>query len=228
MRCDLTKPEDKLVALSGTAMEMQSILNDEYFAGLWRGYFIPGLLWYVDGWTFGPKSCRAQPYRAPSWSWASVDGYVDYALTSDFYGDFVDILDVQITPANSANALGQVISGFVKVLGQLIEIAAPEVFYGTGISISGCFYPDDEAEIVGETYYCLPLKISQVPGCSESLYGLVLELVSGYEYKRVGVFKIDEDERLEYLGRETPTSSVSRGVGLCFDQAINKQTLVIV
>ncbi|KAJ4197280.1 hypothetical protein NW759_016330, partial [Fusarium solani] len=36
MDCGLTKLEDRVVALSGVAKEMQALLNDEYIAGLWR------------------------------------------------------------------------------------------------------------------------------------------------------------------------------------------------
>ncbi len=35
-RCDLTKAEDKLVAISGLARRVQSLLGDEYSAGLWK------------------------------------------------------------------------------------------------------------------------------------------------------------------------------------------------
>ena len=52
----------------------------DYFAGLWKGFFISGLAWSV----YHPSLARAsrQPHRrysaycAPTWSWASVDGPV--------------------------------------------------------------------------------------------------------------------------------------------------------
>ncbi|KAJ0160670.1 hypothetical protein CTA2_7562 [Colletotrichum tanaceti] len=65
---EMTDPADKLPAISGIAKVMSKILDDEYVAGLWRGHLIRGLCWQG-------LSCRAvEGYRAPSWSWASVDG----------------------------------------------------------------------------------------------------------------------------------------------------------
>jgi hypothetical protein len=75
--CQLTRAEDKLPALSGIAKTIQPFLaNRDYFAGLWGEDFIPNLLWFVkipdSGYT--GFSRRPQTYRAPSWSWASIEG----------------------------------------------------------------------------------------------------------------------------------------------------------
>ena len=68
----LTKSEDKLIALSGIAKRMQSKINSHYFAGLWRTFFELQLLWHVES----DGSSRLPEYRAPSWSWAKVDGKI--------------------------------------------------------------------------------------------------------------------------------------------------------
>ncbi|KAL8373083.1 hypothetical protein RB599_000342 [Gaeumannomyces hyphopodioides] len=79
-RCRLTFPSDKLVALSAVAKHMSVLLQDEYCAGLWRGSLEEGLGWFVNGFeTARPESVQETSrgstavYRAPSWSWASVD-----------------------------------------------------------------------------------------------------------------------------------------------------------
>jgi hypothetical protein len=75
----LTKSSDKLIALSGIAMRTQYKLIEQgvdvdYIAGLWSGpYLVTGLLWYVSYST----TTRLDFYRAPSWSWASVDGTIE-------------------------------------------------------------------------------------------------------------------------------------------------------
>lgn len=64
---DLKFPGDKLPAISGIAKAHQEQLQDEYVAGLWRGSMIEGLCWHtLDG-------KAVADYRAPSWSWASLD-----------------------------------------------------------------------------------------------------------------------------------------------------------
>jgi hypothetical protein len=69
----LTVSSDKLPALSGVA----AIVNHDgemghYLAGIWSRHFIAGLAWSR------PFFLLTSPpaYRAPSWSWASVDGAV--------------------------------------------------------------------------------------------------------------------------------------------------------
>ena len=69
--CDLTRAEDKLVAISGLAKRVQSCLDDEYLAGLWKGSLPSELLWYATRSDGCPK--RSSSYYAPTWSWASIE-----------------------------------------------------------------------------------------------------------------------------------------------------------
>jgi hypothetical protein len=78
-RTRLSKPEDKLPAFSGMAKEFQHALvkvsssTVQYLAGRWSIHLAQQL-----GWECMPGSPRSRPinYRAPSWSWAAVDGEV--------------------------------------------------------------------------------------------------------------------------------------------------------
>ena len=72
---NLTKPRDKLVAISGLAKDIHSRLTvkDKYIVGLWRRHLLLHMLWKVS---YGKKGSRPQPYRAPTWSWASVEGTI--------------------------------------------------------------------------------------------------------------------------------------------------------
>ena len=77
--CDLTRPEDKLVAISGLAKRVQRCLGDEYIAGLWRESLPSELLWGVGKGDLNKRpSTRSNLYRAPTWSWASIDGWIYY------------------------------------------------------------------------------------------------------------------------------------------------------
>jgi len=61
---------DRLPALAGLAKALAERTGDEYLAGIWKKGLIEGLLWY------GEDDLLLTPtYRAPSWSWASVDGF---------------------------------------------------------------------------------------------------------------------------------------------------------
>ena len=76
--CDLTYTADKLSAISGIAHEYAAITEDIYIAGHWLQDLPSSLMWsarYSDSSIF-----RASTYRAPSWSWASVDGAVAFGV----------------------------------------------------------------------------------------------------------------------------------------------------
>lgn len=68
----LTFPGDKLIAISGVAKKYRHETNDEYVAGMWRKDLANWILWYVRQW----PSPRPLVYRAPTWSWASVDNVI--------------------------------------------------------------------------------------------------------------------------------------------------------
>jgi hypothetical protein len=105
----LSHAEDKLVALSGLVKFIQHRTKDEYLWGHWKStlplslnWFIPsGHRYFGDGIAkFGmlSKSCgrRSSIYRAPSWSWASIDGIVDFKQFWDDtrYVNICSVLDV--------------------------------------------------------------------------------------------------------------------------------------
>jgi hypothetical protein len=79
-RRSLTKQIDILPAVSGIAQAIARSTSDEYFGGLWESYLPRCLLWRST-WTIEhglATHSRPIDYLAPSWSWASIRGPVDY------------------------------------------------------------------------------------------------------------------------------------------------------
>ncbi|KAM7196672.1 hypothetical protein V8F33_006012 [Rhypophila sp. PSN 637] len=76
----LSKPTDKLPAIAGLAAKLSALLGWTYAAGLWAQDLHTGLMWSA----VTPETLvrHKTPLRAPSWSWASVDGGVTYPLWS--------------------------------------------------------------------------------------------------------------------------------------------------
>lgn len=76
----LTKDYDVLPALAGIARVFQSVLKDEYCAGLWKKDLLCSLIkWERIPRYPADKSIRFDPtrsseYLAPSWSWGSMLG----------------------------------------------------------------------------------------------------------------------------------------------------------
>ncbi|KAJ3545111.1 hypothetical protein NM208_g2679 [Fusarium decemcellulare] len=69
----LTKETDRVFAFSAIVRSFgkSESMEDQYLAGLWRRDLPRGLFWGVDG---GSITHRADGYRAPSWSWVSLEG----------------------------------------------------------------------------------------------------------------------------------------------------------
>lgn len=79
-RTQLTKPQqDKFVALAGIAELVSCAHDDTYCAGLFRNCMVDQLCWAADP-NYGTRPGRAKEWRAPTWSWASLDQGV-YART---------------------------------------------------------------------------------------------------------------------------------------------------
>jgi hypothetical protein len=201
-RCNLTREEDKLVALSGIAKMIQSrFLDCFYIAGLWKQSLHTNLLWFVseDRQTNGLPTSRPKQYRAPSWSWASVEGIIETFSISpgESQADF-NILSVDIETIGPDNT-GQVTSGLMRVAGNLLTISTkerhglqqPTLINGVWFSMwQFGFSPDvDEPH---QNLHCLPLRKGKQDG-KQILCCLLLQptFVKTGQFTRFGRIWID-------------------------------------
>ena len=73
-RCSLTRPGDKLPALTGIIRQIQTFTKDKCYMGVWQSKVPYCLLWLRE-----KETLEAPPgYRAPSWSWAAYDGEIQF------------------------------------------------------------------------------------------------------------------------------------------------------
>ncbi|KAH7406373.1 heterokaryon incompatibility protein-domain-containing protein [Phaeosphaeria sp. MPI-PUGE-AT-0046c] len=96
---------DKLPAIAALAERFAPVLGD-YYAGIWSYAFIRQLTWQ-HAQMVKPDFDRTV-YRAPSWSWASIDGEILYAR-----GDFIQEVEctrisVKTTPKDREAPYGEV------------------------------------------------------------------------------------------------------------------------
>lgn len=107
---------DKLSALSALALSYSPIFGPEYFAGIWATSAVQQLCWCApDIRLFFTRPPR---YRAPSWSWAALDGRVYFpsflqennASVCVPYHRF-KIVEWQIRPKTASLAYGEVTAG---------------------------------------------------------------------------------------------------------------------
>lgn len=120
----ITQKSDVFPALSGLAQRFHKILGETYFAGIWSGDLIGGLLWSVD-----MNSQKGESYRAPSWSWACLRSCrlrfnCNY---ENVIGDPIcRIFKVEVTTRTS-NPYGEVVGGklFVKGILKMARAVIP-------------------------------------------------------------------------------------------------------
>lgn len=113
--CDFTNPEDKLWAFSGIAELFSEAAGGRYFAGLWESRLLDTMDWRVNS----RRPRLSLTYRAPSWSWASIDGPVFFDLPCFRYHHLVEILEVKIEPTKG-NYLGGISDAFLRLKGPLV------------------------------------------------------------------------------------------------------------
>jgi hypothetical protein len=114
----LTEPADMLPAISGCAKEIAKITGDVYLSGLWKRTLIDDLLWFQRG-KWQPRPA----WRAPSWSWASVDTLNGIRYIRNQYAQCTRVIDGKIQQAScelaGENPTGAVKSGCIRLVAGL-------------------------------------------------------------------------------------------------------------
>jgi hypothetical protein len=121
-QCELTFETDKLVALSGIAERMQRCTGLSYVAGLWEESLLYYMFWQSKPRYSGyvQENCkRPLTYRAPSWSWASVEGNITWFHPGQSMKWTAKILHVEVVLVDHQSLFGQVSGGSLCVSGCL-------------------------------------------------------------------------------------------------------------
>lgn len=172
---NLTNPADKLVAISAIAHELQPFMNCRYLAGHWETDLVRQLAW-----TGSDDSQRASTYRAPSWSWASVDAPIflpspQKGTRKAFY-PLADVLNVEVESLTD-DPMGQVLSGSLTLRCHFIELEVQSLLtsrYG-GIGDEG-----DETILVNGERTCLHVHLDDEycrPSVPWSVYCVPISLL---------------------------------------------------
>jgi Heterokaryon incompatibility protein (HET) len=202
-RCDLSFSRDKLVAISRIAQTIQvQNADDKYLAGLWRQDMEEQLCWQVR-----VRRPRVSSTRAPSWSWASVDGTIDYAVPSKDTG-CIEILDVDLGPRDP---FGEVPEGRLPLACSLLfngtfDSTHDYVRFGTSqYHVRTCL--DDLGMNTG-TVLLLPV-LDSIRSGSKCWRGLLLQATNHpAEYRRIGCFEFDNyDKVYDFLVHNCQTQS---------------------
>ena len=117
----LSFPDDKLTAMAALASKFRQLGAGEYLAGLWSSSLITDLMWMVPPAerAIVPRS-RPVHYRAPSWSWAAIDGsvaFTHYVLEKATYE--ANVIRCETVPRSIEVPTGNVVSGILEIQGRV-------------------------------------------------------------------------------------------------------------
>ena len=215
----LSRPEDKLVAISGLARQVYSITKDKYCAGIWRKDLIFQLLWRLQT----PQNKKDLPYRAPSWSWASAEGTVKFPEDSRHETSELEIKSVQsIGVDGKLWSFDQIEYGSVRLRGTMRAAKSCERRgqryklmltdqLDEELDTNECdYYPDSIPQSLSKNPMCLPvarLRSGTSAGGNENdkrgfVAGLVIGPTGEYadEYRRLGFFRIAASAGIAWFG----------------------------
>jgi hypothetical protein len=221
---NLTFSRDKLPALSGVARRSYEERGGQYIAGIWRDKDIEAqLCWHA-------MNPRLRPaWRAPSWSWMSIDGKVfskcRWKDINHMQDTYAHVFDVNIELLGQ-DPFGEVRSGYVSITCSGMLAATPSqnntVRFDSD-SAADDVYPirpdciNDKEEKDSGSVYLLPLiggetgnssldETEKICKSESAILGLVLKRqsdVTGH-FCRVGIFEffrnpMDRDGEEEHL-----------------------------
>ena len=208
-KCNLTMSNDKLVAISGIVKRLQPSFKTDYLAGLWREDLLEQLLWHVESYDEAKRSLAGEKrpeYRAPSWSWASIDVPIvtEKLRISETY-PMADIVEACVTPLTD-DITGQIKGGYIRLRARLFPIKVEKSTKGyLALSwdwggVGGCIDNPDvwpQSAIEGLLQF-VPLVFDNLSFDREDLniHGLMLQPVEGNQgvYQRWGHVTIMGDQ----------------------------------
>lgn len=165
--CQMTFRSDILVAISAIAEGFAIRMETTYCAGIWREDMPSCLIWTSKPTSNPPIfATRQHTYRAPIWSWASLDfnigtTLVKADLTFEYgYSPLLEVLDVRIT-SPCGNLYTDIAGMELVVKGRIEPVELPSL--GTQLMVGdvhhdGGYTLDLGPESVeGATVYLLPV-----------------------------------------------------------------------
>ncbi|CAN9434162.1 unnamed protein product [Alternaria sp. RS040] len=206
---EMSEPSDKLIAISAVAQRLASLTEGKlgrYYAGVWRESFFEQLLWCTYDCEIARRPVR---YRAPSWSWAAIDGRLVWPSNEELMDAEIlcTLLDVEIQPLRTKQPYGAVTAGRIKVFGvvkQLLWSADRKTvkYSKNQAPISDWtlqIFPDVlEHDAQDMTVDVLKVAISssttESRGFVKHFEGILLEPIGNEVYQRVGVMRVRDAE----------------------------------
>ncbi|KAJ2988910.1 hypothetical protein NUW58_g3730 [Xylaria curta] len=180
--------DDRLNAISGIAKKMHRAELGEYLGGLFSYKLLPQLMWSrAEGQTPLPRPSHG--YRAPSWSWASIDGQVTFRNRMwNSVKVTASLMEFNIQPMSEMKKYTEYVSGMVRISGDTTalklvtdpatcELVVPQSHTDLSLTLDAQEFQDVSS---------LDVYLLQILHDSLEVRGLVLQDNSDGTFRRIG------------------------------------------
>lgn len=230
-KCGITNPTDKLIAFNGIAQTIMNGCKGRCVAGVWEHNLEFDLCWSRSYEMEELFPISETSFRAPSWSWASVDGPINYPVgLGKIQRRYID--EGEIIEPDTNQDLKLYEHPYIRLKCRRLPLrikwesedmrsfetegfkASLDEPFGAELSLDGS---DDEArKLSGRSrLHWIPLF-----GNTQNLYGIVVAKTRGiHAYRRIGVLHIpvmksygveetaNGDEIQDHIAQSTPNEA---------------------
>jgi hypothetical protein len=211
-RRHVTEIADRLIAISGLASHVATVVKSRYLAGLWELSVLTGLLWHPS------VRMKHKTYCAPSWSWASQHGEVRWSFNTQNSRKPISGCEYLRTNIQflSGDVYGGVSSAALTLRSRVIEISVeayvddgssqnrrPQDIYASYQEVRGRVHLYEDMDHLGTRLFAIPL-VHGIPFSMETLL-VARDLESGL-HRRVGIWRVGLRDGLPGRGTEDEDS----------------------
>ncbi|EXJ96118.1 hypothetical protein A1O1_01244 [Capronia coronata CBS 617.96] len=206
----LTFSSDKLLAIAGLAnqyMARNRLHDYDYLVGLWKPQLPHALLWRVE------QGRRPTKYRAPTWTWASIDGEVTYPEPAQSARETcIEVIDLDMK--YKPNNFGMVEGGKMKVRGFMARglLCRTQDYWGQTPCVVQCTKAQVELESAsfddrlpklsdasGMLTEMLEIYLLPVIDVVDRVEGLLLcATMKKGEFRRIGAFDVSRYDQVNW------------------------------
>lgn len=195
-KCDLTRSEDRLPALSGLAAEIDNRTQDKYYAGLWKSSIILGLQWRVV-----PDRDLCRQPGIPSWSWVAVKGPIKYETVFIKYYRSAVVNDISVQ-LKGVNIYGEVSGGRLYLcapvlpvgrvassneIGGSVFVIMNDMAFSMSLHLDDFYNEAGDADPTRGQFVLLSFTTSEQSGDPPQICALLLRPDEEDRYQRVGI-----------------------------------------
>jgi hypothetical protein len=230
----MTEERDRLKALQGILDDIAEVFNECHAFGRFPQRLLDELLWQTSGFSQSSnlsRSVRQSQWRAPSWSWASLNTGISYPYPPDIQGDLRPLACANLEASRTGYQAEAVCPGCLSISCRLIKTRLQH-WDDMGAGLCRCSISKSIVDITlrmdypsSERYsgqeddtFLIPIYEMRQADTSTGLQGLAVSCLDSEKnvYERIGaIYKVTSDdtpsalEQLLFLCSSLPNMQIA-------------------